>query len=428
MNLFSLLSLLSLAYWLYVLRDTLQARRWMYKLPRSTDRTMFEAQPSVRDQTQPRPSAYRPRKEPAPTQVKASGSEWPLVSIIVAAKEEEESISETVKHLLNQTYPRIEIIAVNDRSQDSTGRRLDELRRWSESRDGLRIPIRIIHITTLPGGWLGKNHALYQGYAEARGKYLLFTDADVLFAPDTVADAVAYMQREHADHVTLAPRIRTRSFWLAAFVEYFFFTFSLYVRPWCANADLQHKHGMGIGAFNLISRHAYEKIGTHRAFPLHPDDDLQLGRMVKRAKLRQRLASAVEHLEVEWYTSLDEAIRGLEKNLFSGFGYKLWLAALGVLGQLLLFFVPLVAWLFAPGWSAVAFGASALLLITVYVMLIRSIAGGTSRGVLVLPATVLLLTYVVIRSVVLTLRQGGIYWRGTFYSLKELRAMRRTDE
>ncbi|WP_213055581.1 glycosyltransferase, partial [Escherichia coli] len=141
----------------------------MFKLPRYAGHPTIPAQPK------------RSADKQAP-------SLPPLVSIIIAAKEEESTIADTVKHLLDQTYPRIEIIAVNDRSRDSTGRKLDELRRWSENRGDLHIPVRIIHITSLPSGWIGKNHALYQGYAQARGKYLLFTDADVKFAPNTVSD------------------------------------------------------------------------------------------------------------------------------------------------------------------------------------------------------------------------------------------------
>ncbi|WP_159885122.1 glycosyltransferase family 2 protein [Paenibacillus puerhi] len=420
MSLIGFLSLGVLGYWLFMLADTLRSRRWMFSLPHVKGNTPTSIQTTVRSPADP-----TDRKQELAR--KQALFEYPLVSVIIAAKEEESTIADTVKHLLGQTYPRIEIIVVNDRSQDGTGLKLDELKSWSESRDGITVPLRIIHITSLPPGWIGKNHALYQGYVQARGKYLLFTDADVLFSPDTVSDAVAYMQQERADHLTLAPRMRTKGFWLTAFVRYFFFTLCLYIRPWRSNDDLQHQHGMGVGAFNMLTRRAYEAIGTHRDFAMRPDDDLELGRRVKRRRLRQRLASGTEHIEVEWYTSLGEAIRGLEKNLFSGFGYRLWLAVLGIAGQLLLFLLPLFAWLWAPGWTAWCFGASGLLMIAVYIRLIRSITGEGGRELVALPATILLLVYVVGRSVWLTISQGGIYWRGTFYSLKELRAMRDVD-
>lgn len=421
MRILEVWALVALGYWLFMLWDTVRSRKWMFSLPHSPGKVGFNI-----EKTKGRGYREISVSHTAAAFMGAgnASADTPLVSVIIAAKEEESSIADTVKHLLSQTYPKLEIIAVNDRSKDATGRRLDELRRWSESRDGITVPLRVIHITSLPSGWLGKNHALYQGYLQTRGKYLLFTDADVQFDPHTVADAVRYMQEQNADHLTLAPRIIARGFWLKAFVQYFFFTLSLFIRPWRVNDDLQHRHGMGVGAFNLITRRAYERIGTHEAIAMRPDDDLQLGRQVKRARLRQRLASGLRHISVEWYPSLGEAVRGLEKNIFSGFSYRISIAVLGVLGQLALFLFPFAGIVLASGWAAAVFALSVFLMLSVYFLLIRSIVGEGGIEVLVLPATVSLLCYIVIRSVWLTIRQGGIYWRGTFYSLKELRRMK----
>ncbi|UQZ83748.1 4,4'-diaponeurosporenoate glycosyltransferase [Paenibacillus konkukensis] len=409
MMLMKLLSIITLSYWIVMLWDTLRSRRLMLRLPHAPP-DAFPGAP--------------PDKAAGPLHF-AAKQELPLVSVVIAAKEEEASITETVRHLLNQTYPRLEIIAVNDRSQDGTGRKLEELIRWSEGKRHIEVPLTVIHVTTLPAGWLGKNHALYQGYKQARGQYVLFTDADVLFAPETVADAVHYMKAGGIDHLTLAPDMAVSGFWLRAFVSYFFFTLSLYIRPWRANVDSQHKNGMGVGAFNMLTRQAYEAIGTHQAFALRPDDDLVLGKRVKEAGLRQRLAAGGEHLAVEWYRSLGEAVKGLEKNLFSGFHYKLTLAAAAAAGQLLLFLFPFAAVWWAGSWAAPVYAASVAVMFAVYALLLRSLTGRVGAEAIALPLTVCLLIYIVIRSVWLTLRQHGIYWRGTFYPLDELRKMRR---
>lgn len=92
----------------------------------------------------------------------------PFVSIIVAAKDEERSIATTIKSILKQDYRNYELIVVNDRSGDRTGEIIENVKREAE-KDGTLIPFTIIHITQLPQGWLGKNHALYQGYLHARG-------------------------------------------------------------------------------------------------------------------------------------------------------------------------------------------------------------------------------------------------------------------
>ncbi|MDF2814755.1 MAG: nucleotide-diphospho-sugar transferase, partial [Paenibacillus sp.] len=341
----------------------------------------------------------------------------PLVSIILAAKEEETTIRDTVQHLLKQDYGRFEIIAVNDRSQDSTGRKLEELRKWSESMPESHIRLTIIHITTLPEGWLGKNHALYQGYKQAKGNYLLFTDADVKFQPNTLRDAIAYAEKQGADHVTMSPYMKSRSFWLRAFVHYFLFSLCLFIRPWRANIDHQHRHGMGIGAFNLIRRQAYEGIGTHKAFALQPDDDLQLGYRVKKGMYVQRFVTGNDHLEVEWYPDLRSAVLGLEKNFFSGFRYRFSYALAGMLGQLLFFAYPFIGLWIMPGWSRAAYALSAAIAISLYIVSTRRLTKDSGlREVIVFPFTVCLLVYVLGRSVYLTLRRGGIYWRGTFYS------------
>ncbi|MDF2659827.1 MAG: nucleotide-diphospho-sugar transferase [Paenibacillus sp.] len=353
--------------------------------------------------------------------------ETPLVSVIVAAKEEEASIADTVRYLLEQDYPRLEIIAINDRSQDGTGRRLDELKRWSEKRPSTAIPLKVVHITALPEGWLGKNHALYQGYLQAKGSYLLFTDADVRFSSTAIRDALSYAESSGADHLTLTPLMIARSFWLRAFVQYFMFSLNLFLRLWRANDDRQIKFGTGIGAFNLITRKAYEAIGTHRALAMRPDDDLRLGVLVKRAGFKQRLLIGKNHLEVEWYPTLQEAVKGLEKNLFSGFGYRLPMAVFGMLGQLLAFFGPFAGLLLLPTWGGFAYAASAAILVGLYVASTRRLSKDSGKEAWALPAAVWMLIVVLARSVYLTLRRGGIYWRGTFYPLDRLRSMRDSD-
>jgi len=408
MLIMQIVAIITLLYWMFMLLDTIIAQKNRLRLPRAPEGAF--------------PAAAANRKcEPH----EADKSELPLVSVIIAAKEEEASIAETVKHLLNQTYPRLEIIAVNDRSRDGTGHKLEELRKWSEDKRHIDVPLTVIHVTSLPDGWLGKNHALYQGYKQARGQYILFTDADVVFERGTVADAVHYMKLHEVDHLTLAPDMIVNGFWMQAFVAYFFFTLSAYVRPWRANIDTQHKHGMGVGAFNMLTRQAYERIGTHQAFALRPDDDLVLGMRVKQAGLRQRLVSGMDHIAVEWYKSLPEAVRGLEKNLFSGFHYRLGLAAAAVLGQLLLFLFPFIAPFAVGGWAGWLYALSIPVMLVVYFKLVRSLTRFDGKEAIAFPLTVCLLCYIVVRSVWLTIRQDGIYWRGTFYSLDELRKMKR---
>lgn len=382
-----IMAILTLCYWLYVTIDVYKGLDLLRILPRST---------------------RLPDKPP-------------LVSVIIAAKEEERTIKETVQHLLSQHYPRLEIIAVNDRSQDATGIRLEELRKWSEGKNDIRTKLQIIHITHLPEGWLGKNHALYQGYLQARGQYLLFTDADILFAPGAISDAVNYMKENDVHHLTLTPHMMAKGHLLKGFVHFFLFSFSLFVRPWRANLDSSREPGIGIGAFNMVTRSAYEAIGTHQAIALRPDDDLQLGISLKKAGFRQRILSAKHLLQVEWYRTLKDAVIGLEKNLFSGFRYSYFIALLACLGQLVFFLLPWLGLLLLWDWRGAVYAVSVMLQIWIYRKLIGRLMSSRGEEAYLLPVSISLLLYTVVRSVWLTWRQGGIYWRGTFYSLRELK-------
>jgi cellulose synthase/poly-beta-1,6-N-acetylglucosamine synthase-like glycosyltransferase len=343
-----------------------------------------------------------------------------MLSVIIAARNEEEAIEQTVRSLLNQSYPALEIIAVNDRSTDQTGPILDQLllEHQSASSD---ISLSVIHVSDLPDGWLGKNHALYTGYQQATGELLLFTDADVLYEPKTIAHTVRFMQQGEVDHLTLNPRFISDKLELKAFVHYFFFTFWLFTEPWQGNLPEKKDKGIGIGAFNCMRRRAYENIGSHQAIARRPDDDLMLGKLVKQNGLKQRVLNGRRLIAVPWYPNLFAAIRGFEKNMFAGLGYKLSHVCLAVVGQLLVYFLPFVAVWVTSGWSQLAYALSVAIMISLYLLHTRILTGYKGFEVVLLPFSVLLFVYVIIRSTVITLKQGGIYWRGTFYSLKELK-------
>src|SRR6201987_176994 len=127
----------------------------------------------------------------------------PLVSIVVPARNEEAEIENTLTRLLSLDYRNFEVIAVNDRSTDRTGAIMDRI----AASEGARGKLRAICIDRLPSGWLGKAHAMWMAASQARGTWLLFTDADVSFKPDALRRALAYAESEAADHVVLFPRM-----------------------------------------------------------------------------------------------------------------------------------------------------------------------------------------------------------------------------
>jgi cellulose synthase/poly-beta-1,6-N-acetylglucosamine synthase-like glycosyltransferase len=342
-------------------------------------------------------------------------TDWPRLSIIVPARNEEQGVRAAVESLLRQDYPALELIVVDDRSTDRTGAILAGLAAEHPGR------LRVLHVTELPAGWLGKNYALWLGACESSGEWLLFTDADVIFDPACLRRAVACAEAQKLDHVTMSPLLLARGYWLNAFVNFFLYAFTVFLRPDLAN-DPQSRGGIGVGAFNLIRRAAYARVGTHQAISLRPDDDMRLGKRVKLAGLRQRVVNGADVLSVRWYATLGEAIRGLEKNTFAGAEYRVPAVVGGVAVLAGMLAAPWALVWITRGWTRRLLAAT----IAVQSLTYGGANGLNRRPVLrylpSFPFAALLFCYVALRSTWLTLRQGGIRWRDTLYPLAELRA------
>lgn len=333
--------------------------------------------------------------------------EPPGLSIVVAASNEEHTVEAALHSLLSLDYPGLQVIVVNDRSTDRTG----ELLEGMAARDG-RLTVH--HVTVLPPGWLGKTHALEQGAKLARHELLLFTDADVHFSPDSLRRAVAAMEARELDHLVVTPWIEARGLIEQVFVSYFNVMFQLRFEPDQAQ-NPKHKAFVGVGAFNLVRKRAYEQVGGHRCVSLDVTDDVSLGRALKRAGFRQAVFYGSGLVRVRWVVGVSGIILGLEKNAYAGVDFNLpktvaaSLVLLGLAsGPALLWFTPggLLAWL-----AMVAVGT------------LSGPGMGLSRwcGPLY-PLAGPLFVFVVARSAYLIERRGGVTWRGTFYPLDELRA------
>ncbi|HWI40298.1 MAG TPA: glycosyltransferase family 2 protein [Verrucomicrobiae bacterium] len=338
----------------------------------------------------------------------------PKVSLVVAARNEERNLREALSSLLAQDYPQLEYVVVDDRSEDSTPRILAEM--------AAHCPrLRPVRVDELPPGWLGKNHALWHGAESATGEILLFTDADVVMAPDTVSRAVSLFQRDKLDHLAVTPETIMPSHFLGMFTVAFGMVFFLFTRAWKVRDPRSSAH-IGIGAFNMVRRSAYLACGGHSTIRLRPDDDLKLGRVLKMRGFRQEVAYGTGLVRVEWYASLGELVRGLEKNAFAGVDYSIPMAVGGALTQLLCSVWPFLG-LFSGGVPALIYAATCAVILAAAADTI-GFHGGRRWYALGFPAAALLFAFIVLRTTFLNLLHGGITWRGTFYSLKELRSNR----
>ena len=341
--------------------------------------------------------------------------EAPRVTLVLAARNEARHIEAAVRSHLAQDYPALRIVAVNDRSEDGTGAILDRLASEDDR-------IGVVHVTSLPEGWLGKNHALHLGSDSADGEWLLFTDADVVFHGDVIRRAVAIARRENADHVALAPQITGGTLPTRIFVSGFSFFFAIHSRPWRAS-DPRTKDAIGIGAFNLVRRTALEQVGRFEPIRLRPDDDMMLARVLKRAGFRNLFVQSDGMIEVEWYPTLRSAIDGLMKNAFATVEYSL--ARLIAASSMLFLGVvwPFVAIAVTAGATWYANAATCILILAAAITGIRQARQPVWHAALV-PVTSLLFLWILWRSALITLRDGGVTWRGTLYPLDALRANR----
>lgn len=339
----------------------------------------------------------------------------PRVSIIIPALNEERNIEEALRSVLAQDYAALEFIVIDDRSTDRTGAILDAMAA-ADARLG------VVHVTELPEGWLGKNNALQLGAARARGEILLFTDADIVMHPTAVRRAVGVMLAHGLDHLAALPQIAMSTFMTRIFVGAFGIFFTLFTKPWKAR-DPRSPRYIGIGAFNMVRREAYQASGTHAAIAMRPDDDLKLGKLIKRRGLRQEMVFGRGMLHVEWYASLGEAIRGLTKNTFAGVEYSIATVLGATVFQFLFFVWPFLGILLTHGWTRALNAAAAAAIVWICHDTARFHNGRSWYG-LFFGISTLIFIYVMWRSMVLTLVNRGIDWRGTHYPLEKLKANR----
>jgi cellulose synthase/poly-beta-1,6-N-acetylglucosamine synthase-like glycosyltransferase len=339
----------------------------------------------------------------------------PALSIILAARDEEQSVNESVVSMLAQDYSgMLEVIAVNDRSTDRTAEILEELVAKHPDR------LRVSNVDSLPEGWLGKTHALYTGAARATGDWLLFTDADVIFSADCTEKAVRYATSSELDHLTLPPEIVCRSVLLRSFVAAFTLVFEMTQRPWRVG-DPQAQEHVGVGAFNLIRKDAYERSGTHRAIRMRPDDDMKLAKLLKRHGFRQGVAYGAGLISVEWHQTLPDAVRGLSKSMFSSLDYRIGATVAGVLMLLLTNVLPVFG-LFSRNMTGTLCRLNFLSTFLLYAYRARHSGDKTPWWYAMLhPFGICVFIYAMLRSVSTTLVNGGIDWRETRYPLKELK-------
>jgi len=339
----------------------------------------------------------------------------PRISVVVPARNEEECIRQCLTSLLKNEYPDFEIIAVNDRSTDGTGVIMDELAASPTNKDGR---LHIIHVKELPVGWLGKTHAMWRAAAQSTGEWLLFTDGDIFYRKDTLRRSVACAEKQGADHFVLFPTMLMETFGERMMIGFFQVMFVFGCRAWKV-ADPNARDFIGAGAFGLVRRSVYEAVGTFERMRLEVIDDLMLAYRVKKSGYAQRIAFAPGMISLRWGKGALGIAGNLTKNSFSFFQFNWFYAFIGVAAFSLLNLGPFLGAVFAPGWAKAGPMAALIMMFLLYV--------GFSRKSNVSPLFMLLhwvstglFAITVFRSAWQAKFGGGVTWRGTQYSVKEI--------
>jgi glycosyltransferase involved in cell wall biosynthesis len=335
------------------------------------------------------------------------------LAIIMPACNEEESIEQALVRLLALDYDSYEVIAVDDRSTDRTGEIMDKVAADSGGR------LKIVHITELPAGWMGKVHAMWTAARQCDSEWILFTDADVMFRKDCLRRAVAYAEAESADHVVLFPRIIMKRVGEKMMIAFFQLLFVFGHRPWKV-ADPKAKDHMGVGAFNMVRRSAYEAVGTYAALKFEVVDDMKLGKVMKNGGFRQRVVFGDDLIEIRWARGARGVVRNLTKNFFAVMSFQTWRSLGACVGMVILNLLPFWGAPFAPGWTRVPYAVALGSMFLLYAGVWRKVEIAPWYFLLH-PVSTILFIYTMLKSTFVTLRNGGVEWRGTFYPLEELR-------
>jgi glycosyltransferase involved in cell wall biosynthesis len=340
----------------------------------------------------------------------------PDVTVVVPARNEEDSIQATLESLLHSQGIRAQIVAIDDRSEDRTGQLMDAVA--SRSHNSANT-LEVIHNRDLPQGWLGKPHALALGVARARAPWLLFTDGDVTFAPEALELALRTTTKTGSDHFVIVPTL-THEGLLAAGVQGSIQALGQWAARMWKVQDPEAKDFFGVGGFNLLRADAVLAFGGIERLRMEIVEDVSLGWLVKKELHRKSMMVLGPGLvKIAWIRGPLGIVHLLEKNGFAGHRYSIGTTVIASFLLVMQAVVPLLA--VAAGPWGVAACMTLYLSVAISFYANRKLNGISPFLAILYAPTVLILAWAFLRSMILTIKRGGVIWRGTLYPMAELR-------
>jgi glycosyltransferase involved in cell wall biosynthesis len=341
-------------------------------------------------------------------------SDPPKVSVIMTACNEEASIEKALASRLSDTYSNIEFIIVNDRSTD---RSLKIVKKTA----GKDKRVKVVNITELPDGWLGKLNALQKGVEASTGEWLLFSDADIIVRSGVMGQVMAYAVENDLEHVAMLPSFSPISFFADAGVSAIIRTVIFGSQPWKIGKK-GSDWATGSGSFNLVKRSMFEKIGGFESMKMEVIDDMALGQKLAKAGARPGMIFGRKKVSVKWYNSTYALFNGVGRTLFAGMGRFSGLRL--TLIALIPYFFDMLP--YGAFFATNSVYVQAVSVLTVIISLIVTYSlnlhlGHSIVSVLFPPISYTVAFFICIYSSIVNSFRGGINWKGTFYESKVLR-------
>jgi len=341
----------------------------------------------------------------------------PLVSVIIPAKDEEPHIEQAVRSILASRYQRIELLLVNDRSQDGTLAIMERLEREDRR-------IKVLSVKELPEGWTGKTHAMFQGAGCASGEILLFTDADAVVSPDALPRSIRFFKANNLDMMSLLPGFTKRGFIEDAVHTHLSFGISFFYPLHLVN-DQGNPAALASGCFLMIRRDVYEEIGTWARLKNEVTEDVALSKLLKAGGRRLLVLRAREMVHTKPFDRLGDVCRFWQRTFYGALERSIPkvvrlvtnYVALSVLSAL--FVVSGIACLTGAARLPVCllFAVTALVMAAVIIpsaVIIHQERGHWAYG-LTMPVGVLIAAWVAVSTLIRILSNEGIRWRGSLY-------------
>ena len=240
----------------------------------------------------------------------------PKISVLIPARNEENNIRSCVESILNQDYQNIEVIVLNDNSEDKTREILLDMSAKSEK-------LRFFDGDSKPVEWSGKHWACHQLSKKASGELFLFIDTDTIHKPDTLKKAVSALYTENTDLLSVIPKQIVGTWSEKLVIPIMPWSISSFIPIGIAHKSKSPSLSLTVGQFMLFRRNAYEQSGGHESIKTEILDDIPIGRLIKKSGFKWKIVDGTKNSSCRMYNNFKEVYNGFSRNLFCAFNYNI---------------------------------------------------------------------------------------------------------